>query len=206
MGRSTNRKALPRRSVRAFQTKRHIKLYYALVNGVCSNNGNLHKSYFAEIFGMLVKILFVCLGNICRSPLAEAIFVSKINERKLSTGFIFQSCGTANYHIGHSPDPRTIRNAEKNGIEINHIGRQLSEDDLDSFDYIVAMDSSNLRNIFRLAPAKENSHKIFLMRSHDPFGKDLDVPDPYYGEEKDFQEVFDILNRSIESFIKSLTK
>ena len=155
---------------------------------------------------MPVRILFVCLGNICRSPLAEAIFISKINERKLSAGFNVQSCGTANYHIGHSPDPRTIHNAKKNGIEINHLGRQLSENDLDSFDYIKAMDASNLRNIFRLEHARENSHKIFLMRSHDPSGKDLDVPDPYYGEEKDFQEVFDILNRSVESFIESLTK
>jgi protein-tyrosine phosphatase len=173
---------------------------------VNSNNGNLSKSYFAEILPMPIKILFVCLGNICRSPLAEAIFITKIKERGLSSDFIVQSCGTANYHIGDSPDPRTIRNAQKNGIEINHLGRQLSVNDLDSFDYIMAMDNSNLRNIFRLERAKENSHKIFLMRSHDPFGKDQDVPDPYYGEEKDFQEVFDILNRSVNSFIESLTK
>ena len=155
---------------------------------------------------MPVRILFVCLGNICRSPLAEAIFISKINERKLSAGFNVQSCGTANYHIGHSPDPRTIHNAKKNGIEINHLGGQLTESDLDSFDYIMAMDNSNLRNIFRLENAAINSHKIFLMRSYDSLGKDMDVPDPYYGEEKDFQEVFDILNRSVESFIESLTK
>ncbi len=93
---------------------------------------------------------------------------------------------------------------KKNGIEINHLGRQLSENDLDSFDYIVAMDASNLRNIFRLERAMENSHKIFLMRSHDPFGKDQDVPDPYYGEEKDFQEVFEILDRSIDQLIIQL--
>ncbi len=153
---------------------------------------------------MPIKVLFVCLGNICRSPLAEAIFNHKVEKLGRQSDFEVQSCGTANYHIGHSPDPRTIRNAKKNGIEINHRGRQLSENDLDSFDYIVAMDASNLQNIFRLERAMENSHKIFLMRSLDPFGKDQDVPDPYYEEEKDFQEVFDILNRSVDSFVGSL--
>jgi protein-tyrosine phosphatase len=153
---------------------------------------------------MATKVLFVCLGNICRSPLAEAIFQHKIKELCMEQDFSAQSCGTANYHIGDMPDPRTIRNAFKNGIQINHTGRQLAAEDLDSFDIILAMDRSNLGNIKRLMNAEQNLHKISLMRSHDPVGKDEDVPDPYYGNDNDFQEVFDILNRSMDSFIESL--
>jgi len=153
---------------------------------------------------MAVNVLFVCLGNICRSPIAEAIFNSKIKEKGLEGRFAAQSCGTANYHIGDMPDPRTIRNAFKNGVHINHLGRQLAATDLDEFDVILAMDRSNLNNIKRLNRADENLHKISLMRSYDPMGRDEDVPDPYYGNEKDFQEVFDILSRSIDSFIASL--
>lgn len=160
----------------------------------------------SKILAMPVKVLFVCLGNICRSPLAEAIFCHKIKELGLEQDFSAQSCGTANYHIGDMPDPRTIRNAFKNGIFINHIGRQLSAEDLDSFDVILAMDWSNLRNIKLLRTAESNLHKISLMRAHDPLGKNEDVPDPYDGNENDFQEVFDILNRSMDSFIESLRK
>lgn len=155
---------------------------------------------------MSVRVLFVCLGNICRSPLAEAIFTHKIKELGLEKAFSSQSCGTANYHIGDMPDPRTIRNAFKNGIHINHLGRQLSTEDLDSFDVILAMDRANLTTIRRFGNAEPNLYKISLMRAHDPLGKNEDVPDPYYGSEKDFQEVFDILNRSMDSFIESLRK
>jgi protein-tyrosine phosphatase len=153
---------------------------------------------------MAIKVLFVCLGNICRSPLAEAIFNHKVEKLGRQSDFEVQSCGTANYHIGDPPDHRTIRNAQKNGIKINHVGRQLSLSDLDSFDFILAMDTNNQHAILRLDTAPQNSHKIFLMRSFDPLGKNLDVPDPYYGEEKDFQEVFDIINRSVNSFVGSL--
>ena len=150
-----------------------------------------------------MKILFVCLGNICRSPLAEAIFLHKVKTKGFSDKFLAASCGTANYHVGDLPDPRTIRNAGKNDVGITHIGRQLSEDDLIDFDLILAMDSSNLNNILKLKNASRHLQKIKLVRDYDPQGKG-NVPDPYYGVEQDFQEVFEILDRSIENLIKNL--
>ena len=145
------------------------------------------------------KVLFVCLGNICRSPLAEAIFLHKIRSRGLTHLYYAESCGTANYHIGDRPDQRTIRNAEKNGVIIDHFGRQLCTEDFEKFDEIFVMDRSNFNNAARIAGV--HTSKLSLMRSFDPHGKDEEVPDPYYGEEKDFQNVFDILDRSIESYL-----
>ncbi|HEY3402893.1 MAG TPA: low molecular weight protein-tyrosine-phosphatase [Ohtaekwangia sp.] len=151
-----------------------------------------------------VKVLFVCLGNICRSPLAEAIFLHKLKHRKTDQLFEVDSCGTANYHIGDSPDSRTIANARKNGVSINHCGRQLQEADLEYYDFILAMDKSNHRNILRLTNAGNHLEKISLMRMFDPQGKGEEVPDPYYGGEQHFQEVFDILDRTMDNFILHL--
>jgi protein-tyrosine phosphatase len=153
-----------------------------------------------------VKILFVCLGNICRSPLAEAIFKHKICEKGLESLVEVHSCGTANYHVGDRPDPRTIKNALKNGIAIDHLGRQLCEQDLESYDFIIAMDKSNHTNILKLTNAKTHSHKIKLMRSYDLSPSGEEVPDPYYGDEAGFQNVFDILSHSTDSFISYLQK
>jgi protein-tyrosine phosphatase len=152
-----------------------------------------------------MKVLFVCLGNICRSPVAEAIFNHKVKEMNLQYHHSADSCGTANYHVGDSPDPRSVKNVIKNGIQIDHIGRQLRELDLEDFDLILAMDESNHRNILGLANANQHVEKIKVMREFDPLGRG-DVPDPYYGGEKDFQLVFDILNRSIDSLIDEITK
>lgn len=162
----------------------------------------LRRYYFC---GLMKKILFVCLGNICRSPLAKAIFNHIINEKGLNHIFEADACGTSDYHIGNSPDSRTTRNSLKNGVPISHAARQLTTGDLNYFDLILAMDISNYDNILQLPTATANQHKIKLMREFDPY-EPGEVPDPYYGNEKDFQQVFDILNRSIDNLIVSITQ
>lgn len=149
-----------------------------------------------------MKVLFVCLGNICRSPLAEAIFNDKIVKLGLQNSFFADSCGTSNYNIGDWPDPRTIRSASKHSIPINHFARQLTTNDLEEFDLILAMDKYNLGSILSRANSS-NKNKIKLMRNYDPQGEG-DVPDPYNGRESDFENVFQILDRSVEKLVNEL--
>jgi protein-tyrosine phosphatase len=152
-----------------------------------------------------VSVLFVCLGNICSSPLAEGILKSKIKQQSLESSVHVDSCGTSNYHIGASPDPRTIANAIKNGIQLEHCCRQLSNDDFENFDLILAMDNSNFNNIMKLPGGSKYSGKIKLMREFDPLGKG-EVPDPYFGGEDGFQLVFNILDRTTDSLLEYLIK
>ena len=136
--------------------------------------------------------------------MAEAIFNHKIQQFGIADRFIVDSAGTGNYHIGQQPDPRTIKNATKNGVPINHRCRQISEQDLAEFDYVLAMDASNLSNILKLSNASAFAGKIMLMREFDPDGKGHEVPDPYFGGDEGFQEVFEILDRTMDNFITHL--
>lgn len=127
----------------------------------------------------------------------------KIEMAGLSHKIIVDSCGTSNYHIGDKPDVRTRNNAMQNGIKLNHLGRQINASDLSEFDFILAMDRSNHQNIMKLKNASEHVSKIKLMREFDPEPGD-EVPDPYYGGEQGFQEVYEILDRSVDGFIAYL--
>jgi len=153
-----------------------------------------------------IKVLFVCLGNICRSPLAEALFKHKVSKQGLTNLIEADSCGTSNYHIGDWPDERTLVNALQNGIEMDHRGRQITYTDLEKFDFVFAMDRSNYENIMQLANAETHKHKVSLMRSFDLENENADVPDPYYGGARGFQDVFEILDRSTENFLEYIQK
>lgn len=135
--------------------------------------------------------------------MARAIFEHKIRVKGLSAFYESDSCGTAGYHIGDEADERTIACLEENGIDIHHRARQLQPADFNRFDWLIAMDQSNYEDIESAAPASLQDDKIRMMRS---FGGDDrgEVPDPYYGAEKEFQKVFDMLNQSIEDLIEWL--
>ena len=145
----------------------------------------------------MIKVLFVCLGNICRSPLAEGVFRQKTIEQDVGHLFHVDSAGTASYHIGALPDERSRAVVLKRGVELTHKARAFSAKDFSEFNYIIAMDKNNLNNIKRLMSDDTNS-KVLLMRHFDMLAKDGEVPDPYYGDMKDFEHVYDILNRSCE--------
>ncbi|WKK83794.1 low molecular weight protein-tyrosine-phosphatase [Marivirga arenosa] len=150
------------------------------------------------------KILFVCLGNICRSPLAEGLIVKKIAKLNLNEHFKIDSCGTADYHIGELPDERTRENALKNDLELNHRARQFEYSDFNKFDHILVMDNSNKMKVIGQATSEEHLRKVQLMREFETEDdlKGIDVPDPYYGGEEGFQNVFDILDRCTENLLE----
>lgn len=136
--------------------------------------------------------------------MAEAIFNDRVRKAGLANRILGDSCGTAHYHIGDLPDHRTRTVLASRSVMVQHLGRQLKASDLDEFDLILAMDRQNLRDILSLSSATNNK-KVKLMRDFDPKGNG-DVPDPYYGTLRDFEEVFDMLDRCMPSLLESVAK
>jgi len=148
------------------------------------------------------KVLFVCLGNICRSPLAEALFNKHVKDAGLQDKYIGDSCGTAAYHTGEQPDGRSRANARENGFDYSHQARQLNTEDFSEFEFIIPMDASNMANIEKASPGGIAS--VQLMRDFDNGFEAAGVPDPYFGGDQGFQDVFEILDRSTKSFLDYL--
>ncbi len=150
------------------------------------------------------RILFVCLGNICRSPAAEAAFAHLAADAGLGDRFVVDSAGTGAWHVGQPADRRMRQTAERRGLQVTSIARQVTTDDFARFDYIFAMDTDNQRTLLRLAPA-EHRAKVRLFRDLDPDGRGQDVPDPYYGATNGFDEVLDIVTRTGRALLDELT-
>jgi protein-tyrosine phosphatase len=150
---------------------------------------------------MSVKILMVCLGNICRSPLAEGLLASKLPKDK----FYVDSAGTSNYNIGKQPDPRSIEIAKKNGLDItNQRGREFVTNDFNKFDYIFVMDGSNYDNVIELAKTDEQKGKVELILNYLFPNENVDVPDPYYGLQNGFETVYEMLDETCDIIAKKL--
>ena len=150
---------------------------------------------------MSVKILMVCLGNICRSPLAEGLLASKLPKDL----FFVDSAGTGNWHVGKQPDDRAIAVAKKNKLDISHQkGKHFKSTDLDTFDYIYVMDNSNYNDVLSLAKNEEQKSKVQLILNELFPGENVDVPDPYYGLQNGFDSVFAMLDKSCEVIAEKL--
>lgn len=136
--------------------------------------------------------------------MAEGLFIEKVNRAGLAGFFDVDSAGTGAWHIGNLPDERMRIKARENGVELTSRARQIIREDLQLFDYIIAMDKSNQNDILALSTGNEAKAKVVLMRNYDNATKNLNVPDPYLGGEREFQNVFDILDRSTANFLNEL--
>jgi len=150
-----------------------------------------------------VRVLFVCLGNICRSPAAEAALTSLVEEAGLAEEFIIDSAGTGRWHVGERADARMRAAASRRGLEITSIARQVSADDFERFDHILAMDRENLQELSERAPSRHRS-KVRLFRDFDPEDPGADVPDPYYGGPDGFDDVLNIVTRTARAWLNDI--
>ncbi len=155
------------------------------------------------------RVLFVCLGNICRSPTAEAVMRGLVAERGLDGEIEIDSAGVGSWHIGNPPDERAIAAGAKRGITLGGSARQVSRRDFEHFDWIVAMDERNLESLQELAAGDLEIPEPVLLRSFDPesvAAGELEVPDPYYGGEDHFDAVVEIVQRGCEGLLDEIQK
>ncbi|RHZ79322.1 hypothetical protein Glove_149g150 [Diversispora epigaea] len=151
-----------------------------------------------------ISVLFICLGNICRSPMAEAAFVNLINNKNLESRFKVDSAGLIGYHAGESPDERTVRTCLKHDVPVKHTARKIVKQDFLDFDYILCMDNSNLRELMKMQSKVKGPKAIVkLFGEYDPLGVKI-IEDPYYGGMDDFEKNFQQVTRCSEAFLQSL--
>ena len=152
-----------------------------------------------------MKILMVCLGNICRSPLADGILRYKVQQHNLDV--IVDSAGTSSWHQGENPDQRATACAKKYGVDISKlVARQFSKNDFDEFDKIYVMDSSNYRDVLKLAADETDEQKVEMILNVVNPGKNKSVPDPYFGGEEGFDDVYKMLDEACEKIIKEIER
>ncbi len=155
--------------------------------------------------GAKVRLLFVCLGNICRSPTAEGVMRKLVNDAGLGERIEVDSAGTGSWHVGEPPDARATRAARHRGIALESVARQVVPRDFEEFDLILAMDGENARNLHRLARDDAARAKVRLLREFDPAAAgELDVPDPYYGGAGGFEEVLDLVHAACAALLERL--
>ena len=151
------------------------------------------------------SVLFVCLGNICRSPVAEAVLQAKVQEKGLDQSFSIDSAGTSSTHAGEKADPRMIRAARNLGYEVSSISRQFVQADFSKFDWIFCMDENNLRSVRNMANSALEKDKAQLLSS---LSKEvsLNIPDPYYGGKSGFTEVIELVEIACDAFLRRFEK
>ncbi len=173
---------------------------------VFNKNTHLHLKFALLNLNVMKKItvLFVCMGNICRSPSAEGVFAHLLNEKNLTDRFVIDSAGTHAYHCGEAPDLRAQHAAENRGIHLGHLrARQVVLTDFSDFDYLLAMDHDNYHNLTQVCPA-EYKHKIHYFLDYVPHLKTQEVPDPYYGGKYGFETVLDMIEDAAAGFLTAL--
>jgi len=149
------------------------------------------------------RVLFVCLGNICRSPLAEFIVRKRAVERGIDGQFIFNSAGTGDWHIGNQADARMLRTALNRGVDMReHRAMQVTANNVGDWDWLIAMDENNRLDLIDMGADEE---KLLMMRQFDPDNPNAPVPDPYYGGEQGFEKVFDIVLRNADALLDKLS-
>jgi protein-tyrosine phosphatase len=151
-----------------------------------------------------VRVLFVCMGNLCRSPMAEGVFRHHVKRAGLDARIAIDSAGTHDYHVGDPPDPRAQRAAGRRGYDLSaQRGRQVSRADFNEFDYLLAMDEMNLRVLRRLRPP-EHAHKLRLFMEFSVSDAPREVPDPYYGGDQGFEDVLDLVEEAARGLLEHL--
>jgi len=151
-----------------------------------------------------IRVLMVCLGNICRSPTAEAMLRKKVHEAGLDERVEVDSAGTADYHVDSPPDRRAIAHGERRGLRMQHLrGRQVERSDFERFDHILAMDEDNLANLKRIRPAGSRA-KVALLMSFAPEAGSREVPDPYDGGAEGFERVLDLAEAAADGFVAAV--